>query len=103
MGKYKVAFSRYANRDLEKIVRFIARDNPAAANELGQKLITRALTLTEPGMAMMGSALQQRPEIHRLIEGNYLIYYRVFLARKRVRILRFWHAARDPDRLKLNV
>ena len=32
--------------------------------------------------------------------GSYLIIYRVDVARGEVRVLRFWHAARDRRRLR---
>jgi addiction module RelE/StbE family toxin len=103
MGAYKVVFSPYADRDLERIVRYISRDNPGVAENLGRKLISRALSLAEPGSALIGSRLQKRPDVRSLIEGNYLIFYRVFPEHDKVRILRFWHAARNPKRLYLNV
>jgi len=101
MGTRKIVFSRYADRDLEGIVRYIARDNAEAAERFGLKLIARAMTLSEPATVMIGSALRHRPVVRKLVEGKYLILYRVFP--DRVRILRFWHAARNPKRLKVNV
>ncbi len=103
MGAYEVVFSPYADRDLKKIVRYISRDNPDAAEQLGQKLITRAFDLAEPSGTLVGSRLLKRPEIRRLVEGNYLIFYRVFPDANKVRILRFWHTARDTYRLRLKV
>ncbi len=101
MGAYKVILSKLAESDLEKIVRHIAQDNPGAAERLGLKLIDRALGLSVPGSAFMGTALRKRPEVRRLVEGNYLILYRV-LPRKKIRILRFWHAARDPKKMRMS-
>jgi toxin ParE1/3/4 len=101
MGARRIVFSRYADRDLEHIVRFIARENPDAAELLGLRLLERAFTLSDPAFGMMGSALKKRPEIRRLVEGRYLILYRVFP--DRVRILRFWHTARNPRKLKVDV
>ncbi len=51
----------------------------------------------------MGSRLRKRPDIRKLVEGNYLIYYRVFAEREKMRSLRFWHAARNPQQLNLDV
>jgi plasmid stabilization system protein ParE len=75
------------------------RKNPEAAQQLGLKLIDRALTLSEPGCSLMGSALRKRPKLRKLVEGNYLIIYRV-LPNDQIRVLRFWHAAQSPERLK---
>ncbi len=102
MGEYKVVFSRQADRDLEQIVRYVARHNSDAAMRLGMRLLDRALSLGELGGALIGSALTKRPEIRRLVEGKYLIYYRVFNEKGKVRILRLWHAARDPGSLRLD-
>ena len=101
MGARRIVFSRYADRDLRRIVRFIARENPAAAERLGLKLIDRAVALSDPAFVKMGPALKKRPEIRRLVEGRYLILYRVFP--DRVRILRFWHTAQNPRKLKVDV
>jgi plasmid stabilization system protein ParE len=101
MGARRVVFSRYADRDLRRIVRFIARDNPSAAERVGLRLIDRALALSDPAIVMMGAALKKRPEFRKLVEGRYWIFYRVFP--DRVRILRFWHSARNPRKLKLDV
>jgi len=101
MGARRIVFSRYADRDLSRIVRFIARENPSAAERLGLRLVDRAISLADPAFVMMGSTLKKRPEIRRLVEGRYLILYRVFP--DRVRILRFWHTAQNPKKLKVDV
>ena len=101
MGARKIVFSRHADRDLRRIVRFIALENPSAAERLGLRLIDRAVALSDPAIVMMGSPLKKRPKIRKLVEGNYFIFYRVFP--NRVRILRFWHAARNPRQLKVDV
>jgi len=41
--------------------------------------------------------------MRKLVEGNYLIFYRIFPEQKKVRILRFWHAARDSKSLRVDV
>ena len=40
------------------------------------------------------------PGTRRLVLRSYLIFYEVDKATRTVDILRFWHAARDPDSLK---
>ena len=37
----------------------------------------------------------------KLLLRPYLIFYRVDDAARRVEILRFWHGAQDPQRLRL--
>jgi len=101
MGSYKVAFSRLARRDLEHIVSYIARDNPSAAERLGLRLVARALNLADPAIASAGSSLRNSGGARKLIEGAYLIIYDVFPESRKVRVLRFWHTAQKPDRLRL--
>jgi plasmid stabilization system protein ParE len=103
MGAYKIVFAPHADRDLDRILRYISRDNPDAAVRLGLTLIDRAIGLSEQATAQMGSCVRKRPNVRRLVEGNYLIYYRIFPDQKKVRILRFWHASQSPRRLRTNV
>ena len=101
MGSYKVAFSRHARRDLERIVSYIARDNPSAAESLGLRLVARALNMTDPVIASAGSGLRNSGGARKLIEGAYLIIYDVFPESGKVRVLRFWHTAQHPHSLRL--
>jgi len=101
MGSYKVAFSRLARRDLERIVSYIARDNPAAAERLGLNLVARALSLADPVIATAGSSLRNSGGARKLIEGAYLIIYDVYPESGKVHVLRFWHTAQTPNRLRL--
>ena len=101
MGEFQVVFTPYAVGDLEQIVRYIARDNPDAAQQFGDKLVDRALSLSEPLVCQSGGRLRKRPGVRKLIEGNYLILYRTLPEQNKVRVLRFWHAARDRVRLYL--
>jgi plasmid stabilization system protein ParE len=45
MGAFQIVFSPHSERDLDKIIRYISRDNPDAAERLGIKLINRAYGL----------------------------------------------------------
>ena len=101
MGAYQVVFTPYASGDLEQIVRYIARDNPDASQRFGDKLVDRALSLSDPLVFQSGGRLPKRAGVRKLIEGNYLILYRILPEQNKVRVLRFWHAARDRARLDL--
>ena len=101
MGLFQVVFSALAVSDLEKIVRYIAHDDPAAAERFGRQLVQRTRGLAQPQIRNSGGVLQKRPGVRKLIEGNYLILYRVFDDQKKVRVLRFWHGARDQKSLRL--
>ena len=101
MGAYQVVFTSYASGDLERIVRYIARNNPDAAQRFGEKLVDRALSLSEALVGQSGGRLPKRPGVRKLIEGNYLILYRILPEQNKVRVLRFWHGARDRAKLDL--
>ena len=100
MGTYKVVFSEYASRDLEHIVGYIARDNPSSAQHFGEKLVSRALELSEAYVCQNGGRLPKRTGVRKIVEGNYLILYRIFPGQGKVRVLRFWHGAQDRARLE---
>jgi addiction module RelE/StbE family toxin len=101
MGTFQVVFTPRAERDLEKIVRYIARDDPEAAERLGLELADRALSLAQPHVHRSGGHLPQRPGVRKIMHGrNYLILYRIIESQQKVRVLRFWHGAQDRDRLQ---
>ncbi|MCE0496739.1 MAG: type II toxin-antitoxin system RelE/ParE family toxin [Methylacidiphilales bacterium] len=101
MGAYQVVITPYASGDLERIVRYIARNNPDVAQQFGEKLVDRALSLSETVVCQSGGRLPKRPGVRKLIEGNYLILYRVLPEQNKVRVLRFWHGAQDRAKLSL--
>lgn len=101
MGAYQVVFAADASSDLEQIVRYIARNDPGAAQQFGEKLVDRALSLSEVLVCQSGGRLPKRPGVHKLIEGNYLILYRILPEQNKVRVLRFWHGAQDRTKLDL--
>jgi toxin ParE1/3/4 len=88
---WKVAFSNRSRIDLEKIVDYIARDNPAAAERFGL-LVAQAEALANT--PELGPILPQRVATRFFPVGRYLIIYRLDQKNKIVRILRFWHSAR---------
>lgn len=101
MGSYQVVFTSYAAGDLEQIVGYIARHDTAAAQQFGEKLVDRALSLSEAPVRQGGGRVPRRPGVRKLIEGNYLILYRILSEQNKVRVLRFWHGAQDPAKLDL--
>jgi plasmid stabilization system protein ParE len=102
MGAYEVVFTSDASADLEQVVRYIARSNPEEAQRFGEKLLDRALSLHEPIICHSGARLPKRPGVRKLSEGNYLILYRLLSERNTVRVLRFWHGARDRSNLSID-
>jgi toxin ParE1/3/4 len=92
---YRVILSRPALRDLGEIARYIATDNPPAAEKVGVQLLALAESLTL--LPRRGGRLKTRPEVRRLVHEPYLVTYRIDEAAKVVYILRLWHAKRDPQ------
>lgn len=92
---YRVVLSRPALRDLGEIARYIAADNPAAAERVGFELVRLAESLAV--MPKRGGQLRARPGVRRLVSEPYLVIYRVEETEQVVYVLRFWHAKRDPE------
>jgi toxin ParE1/3/4 len=89
---WEVIFSARSRNDLEQIVKYIARDDPVAAERFGLKLVAQAESLVDA--PEMGPTLPQKPNTRFFPVGSYLIIYRPEAKQRVVRILRFWHAAR---------
>lgn len=91
-----VIISRVAERDLEEIGDYIARDNPRRAMSYMRDLRDRCETI-----AAAPQAAPPRDDvaagIRMVVHGNYLIFYRV--AAPEIRIERVLHGAREIKRL----
>jgi plasmid stabilization system protein ParE len=97
---YKVVLGGSADRDLERIVRFLAEKNPAAAETLGYALIDEALTLAD--FPRRGKPVRNRPGYRRILHRRrFLIFYRIDEANHMVEIARFWDGRQDPSWLTL--
>jgi len=90
---YEVIIGRLALQDLAKIHHYIARNNPAAARSFTGKLVKEAQSLTT--FPQRGGHFEEKIGARFIVMGAYLIIYRVVETRHQVRILRFWHAARE--------
>jgi len=99
MGAYRVVYTPSARRDLKQIVKYIARDDPQAAERFGLELFNEAESLSWPLISGSGGHLPERPGVRKLIHGQYLILYRIMADENEVRVLRFWHGAQDRNRL----
>jgi toxin ParE1/3/4 len=86
--------------DLEKIVAFIARDNPDQARTFGNELIDRALaTAAFPELGHVVPEIGE-PAVREIIHGAYRIIYEFFSDRETIYVLRFWHGARGEPEIK---
>jgi toxin ParE1/3/4 len=93
---YRVIFAPEAIEQLEEIVRYIARDNPQAAERLGYLLIERANLLSD--FPELGQPYRKRSGVRRLWCKPFFIYYRIRHDKQLVEIMDFWHPARrEPE------
>lgn len=91
---FKVLVTEFANEDLAELVRFIAHNNPQAADRFGLALIEKLKLLHDH--PKLGRIVPERadPHLREIIYSPYRIVYRVHEERQLVEILRFWHGAR---------
>ncbi len=98
MGKsYKVIFAPRAGRDLENIVRYIARHAGSdVAERFGVRLVEKALSLAT--VPERGRVVPEVGEPFReIIFRSYRIVYRI--KADMVEVIRFWHAARGVPQI----
>lgn len=91
---FQVFLSDLALSDLERIVAYIAPQNPVAAERMGNQLLDAAVslrTLPERGRVVPEF---RRPELREIIFRSYRIIYRMNHADKSLEVVRFWHGAR---------
>ena len=74
----KLFWTEKAKQDLQAIRRYIAADNPTAANRWVDRLRTRARNALHSPLAGRKVPEILREDIRELIEGNYRIVYQVF-------------------------
>jgi toxin ParE1/3/4 len=89
---FQVLIADSALADLKEIVEFVAADNPEAARRLGEKLVTRVLSL---------ATMPERFPFHDKARGirkmplpPFLVFYICDEAALVVNVLHFWHGAR---------
>lgn len=93
---YRFQVSSQAWRDLRDIIACIEKENPPAADRTATTLLSRAELLAS--FPYLGRKIRGRPNDRVLVEGSIQIMYRI--ERDTVRIIRFWHSARNPDSLE---
>ena len=95
---WPVIITPRARLDLQSIVEYIAKDNPAAAVRVGEALIESALKIGNfPYMGRRVPELESEG-CREVIEGVYRIVYELSTDQKVVKILRFWHGARGTPK-----
>ena len=94
---FRVEITGPAIADLAEIVSYIAQDNPAAAESLGENLLDSSLSL---GVTpFKGSPYPKLADVRKLTLAPFKIFYRVSDRARVVQILRFWHSARRDPKL----
>lgn len=96
---HRVVLSKLAEADLGKIIDYIAQDNPSAAQRFGRQLMQEARALGEA--PRVGVACKGRRGVRFTVLYPYQIIYRIDEAQGVVEILRFWHGARSPRKMRL--
>lgn len=97
--EYEVIITRSALSDLEQIRAYIARDNPVAAQKFCLKLLDEAESLRI--FPERGGFIAERPGARFVMVYPYLVVYRIAEESRTVRVLRFWHGARERMRIRL--
>src|ERR1051326_247841 len=77
-----------------QIISYIARDNPAAALRVGERILGSVEPLKN--MPQLGRKVPERQDetIREIIRGNYRIIYPVRQDQQAIEIWRIWHGAR---------
>jgi toxin ParE1/3/4 len=91
----KVAFTLEAERGLEAIGDFIARDNPMRAISYVEELREKAHGLADIPGAFPLIAGFERQGVRRRVHCDYLIFYRE--CDDRIEIIHILHGARDYE------
>jgi toxin ParE1/3/4 len=92
---YTVILSPKAVGDLEKIVRYIALNNPEAARKVGQNLLNKTKELSQFPFKGQKVLEFNDADIRQIILKPYRIVYRVEEDIKRISIARFWHSSQE--------
>ena len=94
---FRIHFSHQALSDLRELVEFIQQDSPAAASRISSALLNYIELLS--GLPELGRRLARRAHVRALVQGPYVIYYRLERRRRRVVVLHIWHGARGKPKL----
>jgi toxin ParE1/3/4 len=96
---YRVFWTPIAVQDLHDICDFISRDNPVAAQRMGEELIKQSEALAVFPQSGRLVPEKKDPLIRETLVGSYRIIYRVDEAERVVALARIWHSARGTPEL----
>ena len=93
---FKVIFKDTFLADLERIVRSIAVDHPAAALKLGDLIVQTGERLSF--FPERHPKVRQRPGVRRfIVKQYYKVFYRVHSGSRTVEVLRCWDGRQESD------
>jgi plasmid stabilization system protein ParE len=92
--EYEIEWTKTAQRSLNQIVSYIAKDKPLAAENFRQEIIQHVRLLKKA--PHLGRIVPEfgNPIRRELLHGNYRIIYRVHLQLKKIQITVIWHGKR---------
>ena len=92
--EYQIEWTKTAQRSLNQIVAYIAKDKPLTAENFRQEVIQRVRLLKRA--PQLGRIVPEygNPIRRELLHGNYRIIYRVHLRLRKVQITLVWHGKR---------
>ena len=95
---YQVIWDEEALAELAEAVRYIAADNPPAAQKTGETILRKAGILGAfPRLGKVFSKLN-RDDVREIPVPPYRVIYHIKDAERSVRILKVWHGARqEPE------
>jgi toxin ParE1/3/4 len=97
---YKIIWDDEAVYELGRAIRYIAANNPIAAEKTGKTILQKAELLASfPRMGKVFSKLN-REDVREIPVPPYRIIYHVKDAEHIVRILKIWHGARREPEIK---
>lgn len=95
---YTIIWTRSALDDLRELVRYIASDDPVAAERFGNSIVQRVEAITN--FPRVGRVVPEIGDelIRELIIAPYRIVYELDDAAEQIAVIRVWHGARGtPD------
>jgi plasmid stabilization system protein ParE len=96
---YRIFLTPMAVQDLRDICNFISRDNPVAAQRMGEELIKQAEAIALFPQSGRIVPEKKDPLIRETIFGSYRIIYQIDEVDKLVALARIWHGARGTPEL----
>lgn len=93
---YRIAWRPRAETDLNRIVDYIAQDNPLIAEKFGQTLRDKVLPLAQhPKLGRTGRPGLPSYLRELVVHRHYIVFYRVLDSARTVEILRVKHTAQQ--------